>query len=137
LISAWRTRARKRWIGRERREFRARIGCGAHFHVGELAGTAAKRGANSRWFAAKRDLIDENGPSSPFRFSNELARHKALDAVGDLALLFGDGGAFVVISSRCAPTWRPSQLDGSMLQKRRISDNLNGGVWLENPLTGV
>ncbi len=39
-------------------------------------------------------LIDENGPSSPFRFPNELARHKALDAVGDLALLFGDGGAF-------------------------------------------
>lgn len=38
-------------------------------------------------------LIDENGPSSPWRFSNELARHKALDAIGDLALLFGDGGA--------------------------------------------
>jgi UDP-3-O-[3-hydroxymyristoyl] N-acetylglucosamine deacetylase len=30
----------------------------------------------------------ENGPSSPPRFSNELARHKALDALGDLALLF-------------------------------------------------
>ncbi|PQV62489.1 UDP-3-O-[3-hydroxymyristoyl] N-acetylglucosamine deacetylase [Abditibacterium utsteinense] len=39
-------------------------------------------------------LIGENGPSSPLRFSNELARHKALDAVGDLALLFGDGGRF-------------------------------------------
>lgn len=39
-------------------------------------------------------LIDDSGPSSPWRFSNELARHKALDAVGDLALLMGDGGAF-------------------------------------------
>ena len=34
-------------------------------------------------------LIDENGWSSPPRFANELARHKALDLVGDLALLFG------------------------------------------------
>ncbi len=34
-------------------------------------------------------LIDDNGWSSPPRFSNELARHKALDLVGDLALLFG------------------------------------------------
>lgn len=31
--------------------------------------------------------------SSPLRFPNELARHKALDVVGDVALLFGaDGG---------------------------------------------
>jgi UDP-3-O-[3-hydroxymyristoyl] N-acetylglucosamine deacetylase len=30
----------------------------------------------------------EDGPSSPLRFPNELARHKALDALGDLALLF-------------------------------------------------
>lgn len=34
-------------------------------------------------------LIDEDGWSSPPRFNNELARHKALDVVGDLALLFG------------------------------------------------
>lgn len=34
-------------------------------------------------------LIDDNGWSSPPRFANELARHKALDLVGDLALLFG------------------------------------------------
>ena len=34
-------------------------------------------------------MIDENGWSSPPRFENELARHKALDVVGDLALLFG------------------------------------------------
>ena len=33
-------------------------------------------------------LIDENGWSSPPRFDNELARHKALDVIGDLALLF-------------------------------------------------
>ncbi len=39
-------------------------------------------------------LIDDSGPSSPFRFPNELARHKALDAIGDLALLFGEGGIF-------------------------------------------
>lgn len=39
-------------------------------------------------------LIDENGSSAAWRFPNELARHKALDAVGDFALLCGDGGAF-------------------------------------------
>ena len=33
-------------------------------------------------------VIDENGWSSPARFDNELARHKALDVIGDLALLF-------------------------------------------------
>ena len=38
-------------------------------------------------------VINENGPSVPYRFSDELARHKALDVLGDLALLFaGDGG---------------------------------------------
>lgn len=38
-------------------------------------------------------VLDENGPSAPFRFSDELARHKALDVLGDLALLFApDGG---------------------------------------------
>ena len=31
-------------------------------------------------------------PLSPLRFDNELARHKALDAVGDLSLLFGENG---------------------------------------------
>ena len=36
-------------------------------------------------------LISTDGPSSPFRFANELARHKALDVIGDLALLFGAG----------------------------------------------
>jgi UDP-3-O-[3-hydroxymyristoyl] N-acetylglucosamine deacetylase len=34
-------------------------------------------------------VLRDSGPSSPLRFSNELARHKALDVVGDLALLFG------------------------------------------------
>lgn len=39
-------------------------------------------------------LLDDDGPSSPWRLENELACHKALDALGDLALLFGnDGGA--------------------------------------------
>jgi UDP-3-O-[3-hydroxymyristoyl] N-acetylglucosamine deacetylase len=38
-------------------------------------------------------VLDENGASAPFRFDSELARHKALDVLGDLALLFaGDGG---------------------------------------------
>ena len=34
-------------------------------------------------------LIGADGPSPPLRFANELARHKALDVIGDLALLFG------------------------------------------------
>lgn len=38
-------------------------------------------------------VLSESGPSSPFRFDDELARHKALDVLGDLALLFAaDGG---------------------------------------------
>ncbi len=35
----------------------------------------------------------EGTPSSPFRFPNELARHKALDVVGDLALALCSTGA--------------------------------------------
>ncbi len=39
-------------------------------------------------------LIGSDGaPSSPFRFENELARHKALDCVGDLALGLCASGA--------------------------------------------
>ena len=34
-------------------------------------------------------VIGADGWSSPPRFENELARHKALDVIGDLALLFG------------------------------------------------
>ena len=38
-------------------------------------------------------VLGAKAPSLPFRFPDELARHKALDVVGDLALLFGrDGG---------------------------------------------
>jgi UDP-3-O-[3-hydroxymyristoyl] N-acetylglucosamine deacetylase len=40
-------------------------------------------------------LVTENGLSSAPRLENEMARHKALDCVGDLALLFGaTGGRF-------------------------------------------
>ncbi len=38
-------------------------------------------------------VLNESGSSSPFRFADELARHKALDVLGDFALLFArDGG---------------------------------------------
>jgi UDP-3-O-[3-hydroxymyristoyl] N-acetylglucosamine deacetylase len=37
-------------------------------------------------------LLGASGPSSPLRFENELARHKALDLLGDVALLFGEDG---------------------------------------------
>jgi UDP-3-O-acyl-N-acetylglucosamine deacetylase len=38
-------------------------------------------------------VLFADAPSSPFRFDNEVARHKALDVLGDVALLFGaDGG---------------------------------------------
>ena len=38
-------------------------------------------------------ILGSDKASSPLRFENELARHKALDAIGDIALLFGgDGG---------------------------------------------
>ena len=39
-------------------------------------------------------LLGTDAPSSPLRFSTELARHKALDLLGDLALLFAPRGAF-------------------------------------------
>ncbi|HEX8466019.1 MAG TPA: UDP-3-O-acyl-N-acetylglucosamine deacetylase [Abditibacterium sp.] len=38
-------------------------------------------------------LVTQNGLSSPPRLDNEMARHKALDCIGDLALLFGTTGA--------------------------------------------
>ena len=39
-------------------------------------------------------LVDEDGtPSSPPRFPNEFARHKALDCVGDMALALCETGA--------------------------------------------
>jgi UDP-3-O-[3-hydroxymyristoyl] N-acetylglucosamine deacetylase len=39
-------------------------------------------------------VLDEHGPSSSWRFPDEIVRHKALDVLGDIALLFGeDGGA--------------------------------------------
>ena len=38
-------------------------------------------------------LLREDGTPPPLRFPDELARHKALDVVGDLALLFAPRGA--------------------------------------------
>lgn len=38
-------------------------------------------------------VLDDDKPSSPLRFPDELARHKALDALGDLALLTSQQGA--------------------------------------------
>jgi UDP-3-O-[3-hydroxymyristoyl] N-acetylglucosamine deacetylase len=37
-------------------------------------------------------VLDENGPSVPWRFKDEIVRHKALDVLGDIALLFGENG---------------------------------------------
>lgn len=39
-------------------------------------------------------LLGDDAPSSELRFATELARHKALDLLGDLALLFALRGAF-------------------------------------------
>lgn len=41
-------------------------------------------------------VLYHDGPSTPFRFPNELARHKTLDLLGDLALVGGRLCAFVV-----------------------------------------
>jgi UDP-3-O-[3-hydroxymyristoyl] N-acetylglucosamine deacetylase len=41
-------------------------------------------------------VLSDNGTSTPLRFSNELARHKALDLLGDMALLGGRLCATVV-----------------------------------------
>jgi UDP-3-O-[3-hydroxymyristoyl] N-acetylglucosamine deacetylase len=37
-------------------------------------------------------VLHADAPSSPFRFDDEIARHKALDVLGDVALLFGQNG---------------------------------------------
>lgn len=37
-------------------------------------------------------VLGEAGPLSPLRFPNELARHKALDVIGDMSLLFSEDG---------------------------------------------
>jgi UDP-3-O-[3-hydroxymyristoyl] N-acetylglucosamine deacetylase len=37
-------------------------------------------------------VLHANATSSEFRFANEIARHKALDVLGDIALLFGQNG---------------------------------------------
>ena len=41
-------------------------------------------------------VLFDDGPSTPLRFPNELARHKTLDLLGDLALVGGRLCAFVV-----------------------------------------
>lgn len=66
----------------------------------ELA--SARTFAREEWLEALRGMglirggsldnavvFGSQGPSSALRFDNEPARHKALDAIGDLALLFG------------------------------------------------
>jgi UDP-3-O-[3-hydroxymyristoyl] N-acetylglucosamine deacetylase len=37
-------------------------------------------------------VLGDVGPSSPWRFKDEIVRHKALDVLGDIALLFGEDG---------------------------------------------
>ena len=37
-------------------------------------------------------VLGAEAPSAPWRFADEVARHKALDVLGDVALLFGDNG---------------------------------------------
>ncbi len=40
-------------------------------------------------------VLGAEAPSAPWRFADEVARHKALDVLGDVALLFAEsGGAF-------------------------------------------
>jgi len=61
-------------------------------------------------------------PSSPLRFPNELARHKALDVLGDMALLCGENGAvlgahFVAVRA------------GHELHRRWMEDALQRGAF--------
>jgi UDP-3-O-[3-hydroxymyristoyl] N-acetylglucosamine deacetylase len=37
-------------------------------------------------------VLGADAPLSPLRFPDELARHKAMDALGDISLLFGENG---------------------------------------------
>jgi UDP-3-O-[3-hydroxymyristoyl] N-acetylglucosamine deacetylase len=53
-------------------------------------------------------VLREDGASSPLRFENELARHKALDVLGDFALLCGDSGALLnahLVAVRAGHEW--------------------------------
>ena len=62
---------------------------------------------------------------SPLRFENELARHKALDAVGDLSLLFGENGGSLnahIIAVRA----------GHELHRRWMEEAVKSAVLTEN-----
>ncbi|HEX8834680.1 MAG TPA: UDP-3-O-acyl-N-acetylglucosamine deacetylase [Abditibacteriaceae bacterium] len=71
-------------------------------------------------------VLSENGPSSPYHFTDELARHKALDVLGDFALMFApDGGLLhahiVAIRAGHGPhrAWMERCLETDALYSRR------------------
>ena len=69
-------------------------------------------------------VLNEDGPSAPFRFADELARHKALDVLGDFALLFAPDGGLLqahIIAQRAGHgphrAWMEAALDQGALTK--------------------
>ncbi len=70
-------------------------------------------------------VLAEDAPLSPLRFENELARHKALDAIGDLSLLFGENGGVLhahIIAVRA----------GHELHRRWMEVALKTGMLIDN-----
>jgi UDP-3-O-[3-hydroxymyristoyl] N-acetylglucosamine deacetylase len=70
-------------------------------------------------------ILDAEGASAPWRFPNELARHKALDVVGDLALMFAQDGGWLqahIIAIKAGHdlhrAWMHECLQREMLVKR-------------------
>lgn len=76
-------------------------------------------------------VLAETVPSSLLRFSNELARHKAIDVIGDISLLFGENGGVLrahLIAVRAGHElhrrWAQEVLRADALQLRDSSGNL-------------
>jgi UDP-3-O-[3-hydroxymyristoyl] N-acetylglucosamine deacetylase len=70
-------------------------------------------------------VLAEDAPLTPLRFENELARHKALDAIGDLSLLFGENGGVLhahIIAIRA----------GHELHRRWMEEAVRIGALIDN-----
>jgi len=72
--------------------FRAELAPARTFTLGEWIEPLRAQGLIRGGSTENAVVLWRDAPSAPWRLENELARHKALDVVGDVALLFGANG---------------------------------------------
>jgi UDP-3-O-[3-hydroxymyristoyl] N-acetylglucosamine deacetylase len=87
-------------------------------------------------------VLDENGPSSAWRFPDEIVRHKALDVLGDMALLFGENGGSLaahIITVRSGHgahrQWMSRCLRQDALVNANVTESANFVPYTENVST--